>query len=106
MTRVRYGVRRELLDLVKLRGVGRSRARSLFDNGVRTLDDVRELEFGRLARIPKIGDILAKSLKEQVGDSRRPRMAEGERKPPAPQAKAEQEKEAKSQAGQRKLMDF
>jgi len=107
MTRVRYGVRRELLDLVKLRGVGRARARSLFDNRVRTLDDVRALELARLARIPKIGDVLAKSLKEQVGDSpRQKRTAEAEAKPEVAQTETKIEKENKSQSGQRKLMDF
>jgi helicase len=74
MVRVRYGVRRELLDLVKLRGVGRARARSMFDHGVKTLDDVRAIEIGALARIPKVGDALAKSIKEQVGAS--PRKSE------------------------------
>ncbi|NLI73961.1 MAG: DEAD/DEAH box helicase, partial [Euryarchaeota archaeon] len=34
MTRIRYGVRPELLDLVRLRGVGRVRARSLYNHGV------------------------------------------------------------------------
>ena len=109
MTRVRYGVRRELLDLVKLRNVGRARARSLFDNGVRTIDDVRAAELGRLARIPKIGDVLAKSLKEQVGDSpRQKRTSEAEAKPAVVQTETtiEKEKDAKSQSGQRKLMDF
>ncbi len=105
MTRIRYGVRRELLELVKLRGVGRARARSLFDNGVRTFEDVRELEIGKLARIPKIGDILATSLKEQVGDSRRPKK-EKDGPPPTPQVNAPTEKEKRSQSGQRKLMDF
>jgi helicase len=107
MTRVRYGVRRELLDLVKLRNVGRARARSLFNNGVRTIDDVRAAELGRLARIPKIGDVLAKSLKEQVGDSsRQKRTSEAEAKSVEVQTETKIEKDAKTQSGQRKLMDF
>jgi helicase len=68
MTRVRYGVRRELLDLVKLRGVGRARARSMFDHGIHDLNDVRGVELAKLARIPKIGDAMARSIKEQVGE--------------------------------------
>jgi helicase len=75
MVRVRYGVRRELLDLVKLRGVGRARARSLHQHGVKTLDDVREIEVVALGKIPKIGTVLAKSIKEQVGE-KRPKKAE------------------------------
>ena len=100
MVRMRYGVRRELLDLVKLRGVGRARARSLFDHGVRTLEDVRAIEVGRLARLPKIGDALAKSIKEQVGgDPRRagPGPAEPRKEEPQPEDKGK---------SQRSLFDF
>ncbi|HUL39711.1 MAG TPA: helix-hairpin-helix domain-containing protein, partial [Methanomassiliicoccales archaeon] len=99
IVRVRYGVRRELLELVKLRGVGRARARSMFDHGLRTLDDVRAMELGKLARIPKIGDALAKSIKEQVGESPRksePKPTEGGKEPPA-------EEKGRSQ---RSLLDF
>jgi helicase len=100
MTRVRYGVRRELLDLVKLRGVGRARARSLFDHGVKTLDDVRGVEVGRLARIPKVGEALAKSIKEQVGES--PRTAN-----PAPMAPKKEEAQPEDKGrSQRSLFDF
>ncbi len=99
MVRVRYGVRRELLDLVKLRGVGRARARSMFDHGVRSLDDVRAIEVARLARIPKVGDVLAKSIKEQVGGD--PRKAE----PPAAPKREESIPDEKG-GPQRSLLDF
>ncbi|MCU0861128.1 MAG: helix-hairpin-helix domain-containing protein, partial [Methanomassiliicoccales archaeon] len=100
MTRVRYGVRKELMDLVKLRGVGRARARSLFDHGIRTLDDVRAAEVGRLARVPKIGDSLAKSIKEQVGEDPRRKAA----KEPQPAGPAEER--ATRDGPQRSLLDF
>lgn len=67
MTRIRYGVRPELLDLVRLRGVGRVRARSLYNHGVRSAEDIRSVNPIRLARLPKIGDTVAKSLLNQVG---------------------------------------
>jgi len=70
MVRIRYGVRGELLDLVRLRGVGRARARSLYNHGVRTVDDLRNIDPVRLARLHKIGDAVAKSLLEQVGGGR------------------------------------
>lgn len=70
MTRLRYGVRPELLDLVRLRGVGRARARSLYNHGVRSAEDIRNVDPRRLARLPKIGDAVSKSLIEQVGGSR------------------------------------
>lgn len=69
MTRVRYGVKRELLDLVRIKGVGRVRARILFDRGLKSLDDVRLADITDLARLPKIGEALARSIKRQVGDA-------------------------------------
>jgi len=100
MTRVQYGVRRELLDLVKLRGVGRARARSMHDHGLKTLDDVRAVDISRLAHIPKIGDQLAKSIKEQVGGSRPMKYEAVE------SAKEEPAADERKDKGQRKLFDF
>jgi len=42
--RVEYGVRDELLDLAGVRGVGRKRARRLFEAGVESRADLREAE--------------------------------------------------------------
>ncbi len=39
--RLRYGIKAELLDLVRLEQIGRVRARKLFDNGIRTVNDMR-----------------------------------------------------------------
>jgi helicase len=67
LTRVRYGVKEELLGLVTFRGVGRARARVLFNSGVRSRTDVISADEGFLAKLPKIGPALAKSLKAQAG---------------------------------------
>jgi helicase len=67
--RVMYGVRSELLDLVKLKGVGRVRARALFDRGIRTLEDVRHTSYDRLRQIPNVGEAMARSIKSQLGQS-------------------------------------
>lgn len=67
MTRLKYGVRQELIELVSLRGVGRVRARSLFNAGIRNMADLMYIDVGKLAAIPKIGPALAKSLKEHAG---------------------------------------
>ncbi len=40
-TRIRYGIKAELLELVKLRGIGRVRARALHDRGLKTIEDLR-----------------------------------------------------------------
>ena len=67
LTRVRYGVSEELCDLVSLKGVGRARARILYDRGYTSKSDIAVLDQTALAHIPGIGNALAKSLKEQTG---------------------------------------
>ncbi len=39
-SRIKYGVKEELLPLVKLKGVGRVRARKLYNAGIRSVEDV------------------------------------------------------------------
>jgi helicase len=39
--RLRYGIKEELLDLVRLEQVGRVRARTMYMNGIRTVADIR-----------------------------------------------------------------
>ncbi len=65
--RVSYGVKDELLELVRLRGVGRSRARTMYDNGIRTLEDLKAVDVNRLSALKGIGPKLALSMKRQVG---------------------------------------
>lgn len=65
--RVERGVKRELLPLVKLKGVGRVRARILFDAGFQTLEDLRHASLESLINLPLIGSKLTKKIKEQVG---------------------------------------
>ena len=69
MTRIRYGVKEELIDLVAFRGVGRNRARILFNHGIRSRSDVAAISEAELANIPKIGSVLASKMKEQAGGS-------------------------------------
>ena len=69
LTRVRYGVKDELIGLVSFRGVGRARARVLFENGICSRTDVLSADIDRLSRLPKIGPALAKSIKMQAGGS-------------------------------------
>ncbi|MCL2890881.1 MAG: DEAD/DEAH box helicase [Methanomassiliicoccaceae archaeon] len=67
LTRVRYGIQKELIELVAFKGVGRSRARTLYNAGIRTRKDIADVELNNMASLPRIGPSLAKSLKEQVG---------------------------------------
>jgi len=70
-TRIRYGIKSELLDLVKLRGIGRVRARMLHDRGYRSIEDLRNTSYDRLKQIPSIGEAVARSIKSQLGQSER-----------------------------------
>lgn len=67
LTRVRYGVKEELTELVAFRGVGRSRARILYNAGIRKRRDIADTPAEKIAALPHIGPALAKSLKEQTG---------------------------------------
>ena len=78
-TRVRYGIRSELLDLVKLSGIGRVRARALYDRGYRSIEDLRNVTYDRLKQIPMIGEAVARSIKQQLGQAERG-MTEGPEK--------------------------
>ena len=68
-TRIRYGIKPELLELVKLSGVGRVRARALFDRGIRRIEDLRFTSYDRLKQIPTIGEAVARSIKKQLGQT-------------------------------------
>jgi len=69
LTRVRYGVKEELLSLVSFRGVGRARARILFNNGIMNKSDVISADIEVLSKMFRIGPALAKSMKIQAGGS-------------------------------------
>jgi len=64
--RVKYGVKDELLELVQLRGIGRVRGRSLFRAGYKKLADIERATEQELAKVPYIGDEIARSIKRQV----------------------------------------
>ena len=67
MERCGKGVKAELLPLVRLEGVGRARARILFNSGLRTVEDLKHAPVERLTALPLIGARVAKRIKEQVG---------------------------------------
>jgi helicase len=77
-TRVQYGVKEELLELISLRGVGRVRGRALFKSGFKTLRDLQKADPNDLSRIPTIGSSLAVKIKEQVGAPVDVREVEGQ----------------------------
>jgi helicase len=64
--RLRYGVKEELLPLLRLEGIGRIRARTLFRAGVKDLGDIRKAPAGQLEQL--LGKKIAASVKKQVGE--------------------------------------
>ncbi len=65
--RLKYGVKEELLTLIRLEGIGRVRARKLFRAGVKDLGDIRKAPIEKLADL--LGSAVAKSIKAQVGEN-------------------------------------
>lgn len=64
--RVEKGVKAELVELTKIRGVGRVRARSLYSYGFKTIKSVREAPAEKLALVDKIGQATARKIKEEA----------------------------------------
>ncbi|MDH3610878.1 MAG: DEAD/DEAH box helicase [Nitrosopumilus sp.] len=64
--RIVYGIREELLELVKVKGIGRVRARVLFKHKIKTLDDLAKIPVKKLAEIDKIGLTLADNIKSEL----------------------------------------
>jgi helicase len=67
MIRIEKGVKPELLPLASLKGIGRTRARILYNSGLRTMDDIKRAPIPKLTGLPLIGPKLAQKIKEQVG---------------------------------------
>ncbi len=65
--RVAKGIKKELLPIVKLEGVGRVRGRIIFNAGYKTIEDIKHAPLDELTNLPLIGPRLAKKIKEQVG---------------------------------------
>jgi len=64
--RVVYGIREELLDLVKVKGIGRVRARLLYKHKIKNLDDLAKIPVNKLAEIDKIGSTIADNIKAEL----------------------------------------
>lgn len=72
--RTKHGIKKELLPLIKLRGIGRVRARRLFNNGIGSVEALRE------AGPEKVGKILGQGIAGQIFEQlegRREEIAEG-----------------------------
>ncbi|MEM4312136.1 MAG: DEAD/DEAH box helicase [Nitrososphaerales archaeon] len=64
--RVKEGVKEELLSLASLKGIGRIRARILYNAGYTSLEKLAKASEKELSNLPKIGSALAKKIIEQL----------------------------------------
>ncbi len=96
--RVRYGVKEELLDLVRLRGIGRVRARLLFRAGFADREALRAAPVERIAQA-----LRSHRLAEMVVAQLTPRKAARE---PAPDVRPEERVPATPRRSPRRLDEF
>ncbi|MCH8914383.1 MAG: DEAD/DEAH box helicase [Thaumarchaeota archaeon] len=64
--RIVYGIREELLELVRVKGIGRIRARVLYKHRIKNLDDLAKIPVNKLSEIDKIGSTLAENIKSEL----------------------------------------
>lgn len=64
--RIKYGVKEELIPLLKLKGIGRVRARRLYNAGICDIGNVKQADPSTLSQL--IGKAQAFSIKKQVGE--------------------------------------
>lgn len=72
--RTKHGIKKELLPLIKLRGIGRVRARRLFNNGIGSIEALREAGSEKVGKILGQGGIAAQIFDQLEG--RREEIAE------------------------------
>jgi helicase len=76
--RLTYGAKEELMPLLKLRNIGRVRARKLFKNNITSIADVKKAELTALSQL--IGKNIAIDIKKQVGQEVPEKVKENKRK--------------------------
>ncbi len=64
--RIKNGIKEDLLPLIKLKNIGRVRARKLINNGIKDLGDLKRMDLATLSQI--LGEAVAKDVKEQLGE--------------------------------------
>lgn len=66
--RIKYGVKEELIELVSLRGIGRVRARILWENGVKDIASLRKAPEQKINKL--LGTALARQVSEQINEDK------------------------------------
>ncbi len=65
-TRIEYGVKEEILELLKLKNIGRVRARKLFNHHITNLNAIKTMPYESLKQI--LGEAVAIDIKAQLGE--------------------------------------
>ena len=69
--RIIHGVPEKYLELVKIKQIGRVRAQVLYKNGYKNKTSLKKVPLEKLAKIDKIGIVLANSIKSQLESSKK-----------------------------------
>lgn len=62
--RIKYGVKEELLELIAIKGIGRKRARKLYNAGIRSVKEIRKTPIETLKKI--VGEKTAEKILQAV----------------------------------------
>ncbi|MFH7903110.1 MAG: DEAD/DEAH box helicase [Candidatus Aenigmatarchaeota archaeon] len=66
--RVKYGIKEELIPLIRIEGIGKIRARKLYNYGIKTIEQLRKIPLATLSLI--LGPKIAEKVKNIVGDEK------------------------------------
>jgi helicase len=64
--RLKSGIKEELLPLINIKGIGRRRARALFNAGIKTQEDILNTPAAQLKQIPGFSDKLIQKIREEI----------------------------------------
>lgn len=66
--RTKYGIREELIPLIRIEGIGKVRARKLYQHGIRTVEQLRRIPLATLSII--LGPKIAENVKNIVSNEK------------------------------------
>jgi len=69
-SRITSGIKEELLDLVQIPGIGRARARTLYDKGYKNREILKKANPDELIKLPRFGKELVRSIFEYLTEGK------------------------------------
>ncbi len=64
--RVQFGVKEDLLELIKVKGIGRVRARLLYKNGIKSIKELATIDLNAISKLPGFGLALAEKIQTEA----------------------------------------